>query len=316
MTSITSYPIITDYSLSHHNPTSMKRLTKSLATLAAIAAATVLPFASCGDKERLQQAEATNDLYSSQLQSALATQDSLFMLINEITDGMNQIKEMERVVATSGTLSSETPSAKNQLVADMQALQQALQSRRERLEELEKKLADSSGQNANLLKTISNLKAQIAEQQTEIVSLNDQLAQAGMTITNLGSQIDSLNQTVTTVVESLDQAEQAAQAATAELNTCYYVVGSDKELKDNNIIEKGFLRKTKILPGDFNASYFTPADKRTLTEINTHSKKAEVMTNQPKDSYSIEDQGGQKIIRITNPTRFWSVSNYLVVKVD
>lgn len=294
----------------------MKRLTKSLATVAAIAAAAILPLASCGDKERLQQAEATNDLYSSQLQSALATQDSLFMLINEITDGMNQIKEMERVVATSGTLSSETPSAKNQLRADMEALQQALKSRRERLDVLEKQLAESSGKNANLLKTISNLKAQIAEQQTEIAGLNEQLALAGLTITSLGTQIDSLNEAVNTVTESLDMAEQEAEAATNELNTCYYVVGSQKELKDNNIIEKSFLRKTKILQSDFNASYFTRADKRTLTEINTHSKKAEVMTNQPKDSYTIVDQGGQKIIRITNPSRFWSLSNYLVVKVD
>ena len=36
-------------------------------------------------------------------------------------------------------------------------------------------------------------------------------------------------------------------------------------MKKYNIIETSFLRKTKIMEGDFEKSYFTKADKRTLS---------------------------------------------------
>ncbi len=70
------------------------------------------------------------------------------------------------------------------------------------------------------------------------------------------------------------------------------------------------------MKGNFDMSYFTSADRRTLTEIPTHSKKAKIKTSQPADSYSIVDQGGQKVIKITNPDKFWQLSNFLVVEVD
>lgn len=70
------------------------------------------------------------------------------------------------------------------------------------------------------------------------------------------------------------------------------------------------------MPEDFNASYFHHADKRTLTTIELHSTKAKVLTDQPKDSYTIEDVDGQKVLKITNTARFWDKSNYLVVQID
>ena len=35
----------------------------------------------------------------------------------------------------------------------------------------------------------------------------------------------------------------------------------------------------------------------------------------PNNSYTITDEGGQKVLKILNSTRFWELSNYLVVKV-
>ena len=195
----------------------------------------------------------------------------------------------------------------------MATIQEALKQRRERLEELEKQLSSTSGKNSTLLTTINNLKAQIAEQQTEITTLNNQLAEAGVKITQLGTQ-DRFTHHCCRRRNREHGASRTGgpRYGRRALNACYFVVGSQKELKENKIIETGFLRKTKVLPADFNTSYFTRADKRTLTEIPTHATKAEVMTNQPKDSYTIADgPSGQKVIRISDPTRFWSVSNFL-----
>ena len=113
-----------------------------------------------------------------------------------------------------------------------------------------------------------------------------------------------------------DSTDNANTELTNELNTCYYAIGNKNELKDNKIIETGFLRKTKIMEGDFDRNFFTRADKRTLTQIDLNSTKAEVLTNQPAGSYSIDDLNGHKVLRITNPALFWSLSNYLVIKID
>ena len=95
-----------------------------------------------------------------------------------------------------------------------------------------------------------------------------------------------------------------------------FAIGTKGELQQHQIIKTGFLRKTKILPGDFERTYFTQADKRSLVNIPLHSKKAKVLTNQPADSYEIVEEGNQKILKIKDAAKFWSISNFLVIQVD
>ena len=262
---------------------------------------------------KLKIAEARNVQLDDSLQTALANQDSLF--INDITDGMTQIKAMEKIL-NSGNLSSETASRKDQIKSDMAAIQQALQQRRQRLAELEKKLSTSQQYSTTLKRTIDNLKAEIAQQEASISTLRNDLQAAKIQVADLSRSVDSLSTTVIEERQATELAQQEAQSVTNELNTCFYAIGSKKELKEANIIETGFLRKTKLMQADFQQSYFTRADKRTLNSIPTHSKKAKILTNMPSDSYNIEDADGYKIIQITDPARFWSLSNYLVIQVD
>lgn len=282
-----------------------------LASIAALAAATA-----CTSKEKLEQAEQQSAQLNTELQATLATQDSLFALINEISDGMTQIKDMEQIIATPG-LNGDTRSGRADLRNDMIAIRQALQQRRERLAQLEQKLKESGNKNATLVKTIETLKQQISIQESEIAELNTKLTAAGVQIASLGAKVDSLSTTVTAVTEERETARREATQLTDELNTCYFAIGTKKELQDNQIIKTGFLRKTKIMEGDFEKAYFTRADKRTLVSIPLHSKKAEVMTNQPKESYEIVDgDQGQKVLKILDPARFWELSDFLVIKVD
>lgn len=250
------------------------------------------------------------------LQVALANQDSLLVLMNDISEGMMQIKSMENIL-NSTSLNGESESRRSQIKSDMLAISQALQERRQRLEELEKKLASSSYNNSLLKKSIQTLKAQIAEQETTIVQLRDQLAQANIQIDILTQSVDSLNTTVADVKEQKEAVEKKNEDLTNEMNTVYYIVGSSKELKDAGILKKGgFLRSAKINPSEFSGDTFIKADKRELRSINLYSKKANVLTAQPKDSYEIEDINGQKVLVIKDAKRFWNQSPYLVVKTD
>lgn len=251
------------------------------------------------------------------LKIALANQDSLLVLMNDVAEGMSQIKQMENILSSTGDLSAESRDKRQQIRNDMLLIQQTLQMRRDRLEELEKKLQNSSGSNSTLQKSIQTLKNQIADQESTIESLRTELANANINIQRLTANVDSLNTEVANVNAAKTQVEEEAATLTNELNVCYYALGSKKELKDHKLIETGFLRKTKIMPQDFEQNYFTQADKRTLLNIDLHSKKAKVLTNQPKDSYEIiEMPNGNKVLKIVAPARFWNTSNFLIVEID
>ena len=252
------------------------------------------------------------------LVKAIADRDSLFSLINDISDDMDQIKSLENILA-SNAWTSETSSKKEKIKNDLQILKNTLQQRQQKLNELEKKLKDSKLTNTKLEKTIETLKTQIAEYQVEIENLNTALTSAKGQIVKLENDKDSLNKTITTVSAEKAKVEEIAEEAITnvnELNKCFYAIGSKKELKQNKILESGFLKKTKVMQGEYDQNFFSVADKRTLKKINLHSKKAKILTNHPANSYELQDVDGQKTLLITNPSIFWNLSNYLVIQID
>lgn len=287
---------------------------KKVLTLCLIAA---FGLASCNtgksDEEKKESMEAAQ---SAELAAAIADRDQLLALVGDINQGMEQIKQLENILTVSNNAPGESLARREQIQSDIAAIQKALQERRERLAELEKKFEQSSVDNIKLRKTISSLRDQIDSQSAEITALKENLGMAQKRIGQLDAAVDSLTTTVTTVTVERNIAQDENVALANELNTCYYAIGSKSELKDRHIIETGFLRKTKLMKGDFDQSFFTTADKRTLSRIALHSKKAEIMTNQPSGSYVINDDNGQKVLVITNPDAFWSLSNYLVIKID
>ncbi len=262
--------------------------------------------------------DSINAALQDSINTANAEKDSLMQLMGDIADGMTQIKELEDIVSVNN-LNGETPDRKKQLRDDIVLIQQSINKHKQRLAELERRLKQSTNYNATMKKSIENLKAQLEDQQKTINGLTEQLAAAHIQIKNLNQSVDSLsnaNKTVTREKEAAVQESKQLSHEVDNLNTCYYVIGSKKELKANKIIETGFLRKTKILEGDFEMSYFTKADRRTLSEIPLHSNKAQLLTNHPKDSYEIVDHGNVKTLHILNAHRFWEKSNFLVIKVD
>lgn len=262
--------------------------------------------------------DSINAALQDSINTANAEKDSLMQLMGDIADGMTQIKELEDIVSVNN-LNGETPDRKKQLRDDIVLIQQSINKHKQRLAELERRLKQSTNYNATMQKSIENLKAQLEDQQKTINSLTEQLAAAHIQIKNLNQSVDSLsnaNKTVTREKEAAVQESKQLSHEVDNLNTCYYVIGSKKELKAHKIIETGFLRKTRILEGDFEMSYFTKADRRTLNEIPLHSSKAQLMTNHPKDSYEIVDHGNVKTLHIKDTNRFWEKSNFLVVKVD
>lgn len=276
--------------------------------------ASMLVLSACNSSDNSSANPTLENSTRQELQVAVADRDSLLSLVNGIAECMDAIKQKENILTTGAT--AEGTFDRNQIEADIETIQKVLEQRREQLEQLEKRLEKSNLNNAQLKKTVETLRAQIASQTTEIENLRLSLDAANATIGNLNTTVANLNNTVDSVTQQRNAARQQATAAENQLNTCYYVAASSKELKDHNILKSGFLRKQKVLDNDFDKSFFTRADKRTLAYINLHSKKAKILSNQPIGSYEVVDQNGQKVLRILDAAQFWSLSNFLVVQID
>lgn len=288
---------------------------KRIALLWACAGILFLPACDSSKENSSSEKVDVSTELSDSLQTVNAEKDSLLNLLNEIGSGMSQIKDMEKLM-NAADMTKETPDRKEQIKNDMIILQQAMAERRQKLEALEAKLKKSSNYNAQMQTTIETLRNQIESQELTIAQLQADLKKAHIEIEGLNSRIDSLANA--NMAMSLEKKAAKAEnlKLTNQLNTCYYVVGSKSELKKYNIIETGFLRKTKIMESDYEKSYFTKADKRKLNTVAAHSDKVKVLSNHPKGSYAIVTSDGTKSIDILDPDKFWELSNFLIIQID
>lgn len=116
--------------------------------LASIAVASLCILSACHNKSENAESQVQGPTTADSLRVALADQDSLLSLMNEVADGMAQIKQMENILSSSNDLTAESSDRRQQIRNDMQVIQQTLQMRRDRLAELEKKIQNSSSNNA------------------------------------------------------------------------------------------------------------------------------------------------------------------------
>ncbi len=286
---------------------------KSLLFSSVIAA--TLAIAACGNN-KLAEEQAHSERLDDSLQTALATSDSLFSLLYDVTVGMDQISRLENIV--SGEVSPESGSARESITNQMATIQQGLQERRKRIEELERKLAGSKGTNSKLQKQIAALREQIDAQAENVRQLQARLEAANIHIAGLDSTITSLNQTVDHLNQNREELNTEIKDLNNTYNTVYYIIGSDKELKERGVLESGgFLRSSKLNTKDINLNVMTRGDKRNISAIPLDAKKAKVMTPQPQSSYRLDKgDNGMLTLVITNPTNFWAASNFLVIKTN
>ena len=220
-----------------------------------------------------------------------------------------------RVDLQSGSV--EGASAAQKIREDIRFITEKLQSNRDRIAELEKQLDNSKYASAQLKKAITNLKEELATKTQQIETLQTELASKNIRIAELDDAVAGLSQHVSDLVAENKAKDAMVASQDKALNTAWFVFGTSSELKDQKIITKKFLQKTKVLEDDdFNKNYFTQIDIRTDKEIKLYSKEAKLLTAHPEGTYELKkDDKGQLTLVITNPNKFWSVSRYLVIEV-
>ncbi len=275
-----------------------------------------LAAAACTRQAPSQQASSLMEASRQELADAVKERDELLAVVREISASMDQIRHIENVMTVAGARSRENPDQRTRVLADVEAIRRTLRQRALRLDSLETALSASAMYTEELSSTVEAIRSQLNYQSAVIDDLGRQLAQAGVRIDDLTTQVDSLNQTVDSVNTELDVAHQAAIRLENEINTCYYIAAPKNELRRANILQTGFLRKSRLMRDDFDRASFVIADKRSLNVIHVNSDKARILSTHPEGSYSVSDSVSLKTITILRPEVFWSLTNYLVVQTD
>lgn len=257
--------------------------------------------------------KAENDSLSTALAQRDAELDEMMSTFNDIQEGFRQINEAEnRVDLQRGTISENAASARQQIASDIEFITKTMADNKAQIAKLQSQLKNSNTNSSQLKKAIEALQTELAEKTRRIEELQEELASKNIRIQELDAAVSSLSADK----ESLAAENEAKARTVAEqdkaINSAWFVFGTKSELKDQKILQSGDVLKNS----DFNKDYFTQIDIRTTKEIKLYSKRADVLTSHPANTYVLEkDDKGQLTLKITNPTDFWSVSKYLVIQV-
>lgn len=235
--------------------------------------------------------------------------DELMGTFNEIQTAFDQINAAEGRVSLFADNYEKNSDA---LQENMKFIQETMEANRKKIDELQARLK-SSGINAKKLQdAIDKLNSQMKEKDKSIAELRTLLANKDIQIAELGDSLASVSAKNEEIEKAKEAVDQIASKQDELLNTAWYVYGTKSELKERRILVDGDVLKTS----DFDADYFTKIDIRNTIVIPLNSKSVKILTTHPEDSYTlIKGSNGEYTLRIKEPSVFWSVSKYLVVRV-
>lgn len=269
-------------------------------------------------KEKEAEAKDANALLVDSLRQALTQSQNestdLIETLSQIQDGFDQINQAEGRIQLKGE-NGGMPD-KQAIMENMAFIQRTLRLNQELIADLKQQLRNNARTDARskakLEEMITNFTKQLDEKTAEVESLKEELAKRDILIAEQGEQINTLNKNVDELNKQNEEKAKTLEKQDKELNTAYYVFGTKKELREQRILNRSDVLKSN----DFNKDYFTRIDTRVTKVIRLYSKSAQLMTNHPAGSYSLDkDAQGQYTLRITKPQEFWSVSRYLVITV-
>ena len=251
------------------------------------------------------------------LQAAYDQRNADYNELNEflgvIATGLDSIALQEGQILTPG----ESPSLnREQIKKNLDAYKQTLDTQRQRIAELEKKLKTGNANSAQMKVIIASLKQQLAQKDEEIALLRKQVDDQNVDINSLKENVENLRQHNEMQAGLIVSQQETILSQDASLNTAYIKIGTKKDLKEAGLLTGGFLKKTKVDFTKIDKSLFRAVDVREVEKIDIPAQNAKVMTPQPENSYRIDKIGKNNVLSIVNPEKFWGVSNFVIIQID
>ena len=252
--------------------------------------------------------------------------DSLQTAYEERNADYNELNEFLGVIATGldsialqeGQIlkSDESPGlSREQIKKNLDAYKQTLNSQRQRIAELEKKLRAGNANSAQLKTIIASLKQQMAQKDEEIEKLRQQVDNQNMDISSLKQSVENLQQRNDMQAGVIVSQQETILSQDVTINTGYVKLATKEELKEAGLLTSGFLKKSKVDFSKIDKSLFKAIDIRNSEKIEIPAREAKLVTPQPSDAYRIEKVGNNNVLYITNKEKFWGVSDFVIIQI-
>lgn len=276
----------------------------------------VIVFAtSCGNKQETEKLKQENLRLSELVNVKDTTLNNIFLSLSEIEENLDAVKQKQNIINVTAKQGELSKDVKDRIKDDIAQINELLEQNRRTIANLQgtsKRLKAANIKIDALEKLIEQLNQQIGQKDAEIASLKEQLVKLNFQLADLNTRVDTLS-------ASKKKLEENVEAKTVELNTGYFIIGSQKELAEKGVINRsgGFIGigKTSTVNSNVDLTSFTKIDIRTFEGIEINHKKVKILSTHPSDSYklNVDDNNFCKSIEITNAKKFWQSSKYLVI---
>lgn len=226
--------------------------------------------------------------------------------INNVYDNLEKIRKREGFLAKYGEGDGENKvSLQKKMLSNIASMDEALKKSRSSLNALKKRSYNYKNKSDALEQTIESLTKAIEEKEQELEVYRQQ-------VSTLNQRIAEAESTIATQEVALNDKNQA-------LNTVYYIIGSEKELKEKGIIteEGGFLglRKTKKLAANFPEEAFvaTSLEETDYISIADNIDRVRLISPHHSDSFHLQETDEEQTnLEIIDAKEFWKMK-YLVI---
>jgi len=285
----------------------------------AIIAALVFATTSCVENSgKYKAAIAQRDSLAQVKQALDSNYNQTLVVLNDIETGFSEINQTEKDMKVNLKGVEGTKDNKRAMIAaQMTAIKEGIEKNKAKIAELQHLASKRGKANSMLTETIKRLQAEMDVKTTQIQSLQAELDQKNIKINELTTTVDVQSKNISEQQNTLEQQKSTIKVQDIDINTVWYCVASSKILKEAKVISGGGLfQAKKVMGNDFDKKAFTQVDLRNVTSIPTNSKRVKILSSHPQSSYNLVPGTDKKItIEITNPSKFWSVSKYLVVQI-
>lgn len=234
--------------------------------------------------------------------------------VGVLADGLDSIAKQEEMLLFTNKGKEGTIVDKEQLKKNLEYFEKTLSEQKQRIAQMADSLKARGERLEKLTVLVNYLNQQLDEKNNMIKSLKADLDQKNVNIAQLQRKVSSLNESNTMLTQKVEKQVKALAVQTEIINEGYFIVDTKKALSDMGIVSSGFLKKTKINYDAIQKSQFKKVDIRKFTELTIEAKKPKILSPMPASSYRIENNGSTCTLYISDPTAFWSVSNYLIIQ--
>ena len=259
------------------------------------------------ESEQYKQLEQDKTVVAEQSNMKDSTINEMFGAFNRVSENLRTIREKQGLLNKGGKGVEGGKNMEQGIVDDLRAIDSLMNANRKIIARMKKSSAADNDKLSELRKSIDEMEKSLADKDAEIGSIKEQLA--------------STNASLASMIQMYQDKEQQANMQMNEMNTAWYCVGTQKELRDNQVLTKeggviGIGAVNKLNTAALNKSYFKEIDITKVTVIPVDAKKAKVITSHPAGSYELIGKDKVESLSIKDTAAFWSLSKYLVIEVD